>query len=106
MPCQPFGLTAFGGDDVDVVVAGVLTAEGDPLAIRGEVRILSLSLKAGDAASRAARAFDYPDVVCVGECDVRRADTWRAQQPSRWSICRCDSCRCECSKRGEDQACE
>src|SRR5205814_868414 len=74
------GLAAFGRDHVDVGVAGVLAAEGDPLAVGGEVRVAGLTLEAGDAAGGAARALDDPDVVGVGEGDVGGADGRAAEE--------------------------
>ena len=78
MPRQPLRLAALGRHDVDVDVAAVLGAERDPLAVGRELRIGRRALEARDAPRHAAGALDGPDVVGVGERDVRGADGRRA----------------------------
>src|SRR4029078_1996654 len=76
----------FGGDDVDVHVAGILAAEGDPGAVRREVRVGGQPLEAREPPRRPAGAIDRPDVVGVGERDLRRAHRWRSQQLGRLAV--------------------
>ena len=78
---EALGLAAFGGDDVDVGVAGVVAAEGDPFPVGGEMGIGGGSLKTGKAAGGASGAVDGPDVVGVGERDLGGADGGGAEEP-------------------------
>ena len=50
MPGQTLRLAAFGRHDIDVGVAGVLGAEGEPLAVGREVRDGGLALEASESA--------------------------------------------------------
>ena len=68
-----------GRHDVHVGVAAVLGAEGDPLAVGGELRVLGFALEAREAPRRAAGAVDDPDIVRVGERNVLFADGGAAQ---------------------------
>ena len=86
VPREPPRLAAERGDDVDVGVPGVLGAEGHPLPVRREARVRGLPLEAGQAARGAARPFDHPDVVRVGEGDVPGAHGGRTQQARRRSV--------------------
>src|SRR5262249_30271361 len=65
VPRQPRRLTAVRRDDVDIDVAGVLAAEGNPLSVWREMRIRRLTLEARQPARDASRALDAPDVVRV-----------------------------------------
>ena len=80
MPGEAFRLAPLGRHDVDVGVAGVVAAEGNPLAVGREVRVGGLALEAGQAARGAAGALDHPDVVRVGKGDAGRAHRGRPQQ--------------------------
>jgi hypothetical protein len=86
MPGQALRLATLRGDDVDVGVAGVLAAERDPLAVGGEMRIRRLALEAGQAARHAARTLDRPDIVGIGEGDLRCADRRHPQQFGRPAV--------------------
>src|SRR5262249_37346661 len=68
VPGQTLRLASFGGNDVDVGVAGVFGAEGDPLPVWREVRVRGLALEAGQSARQAPGSLDDPDVV--GRCET------------------------------------
>src|SRR5262249_42539112 len=89
MPGQTLRLAAFSRHDIDVSVAGVFTAERDPLPVGREVRARSLALETGQAARQAAGPLDDPDVVCVSERDLSGADRRRSQQTRRPAVRPC-----------------
>src|SRR3984893_4282286 len=80
MPRQTFWLATIRGHHVNIQIAGVLTAEGDPFSVRREMRIRSLAFKAGTPPSHAARAWHHPNILRIGDRDLRRTDCWRTQQ--------------------------
>ena len=82
MPGQTFRFAAIRRHEVNVQVARVLAAEGDPSSVRREMRIRRLALKTCDAPRHTARARNDPDILSVRERDLIRAYGWRAQQTS------------------------
>src|ERR1035437_7174802 len=86
MPGQAFRLAAFGGRDVNIGVARILRAERQPLAVGRKMRIGGLALEAGQPPCRAARALDDPEVVGIGEGNVRGAHRRGAQQASEGAV--------------------
>src|SRR5260221_1580692 len=80
MPRQTLRLAAISRHHIDVQIAGVFTAEGDPFSVRREVWIGSLSLKTGEATGQASGPRHNPDVLRIRKCDLRRAYGWGTQQ--------------------------
>jgi len=68
------------GHDEDVGVAVVVAGEGHQRAVRREARIGLGARKAGQAQRVAAVAADHPEVIGVGEGDLRVTDRGLAQQ--------------------------
>src|SRR5262245_28392361 len=80
MPGQALWLSAFGRDDIHIQIAGVLAAKRDPPAIGRKMRIGGLSLEARYTPGHAARARREPNVLRVGESDLRCTHRRGAQQ--------------------------
>ena len=66
MKRQTLGLAALRGHDVNIRVAGILRAERDPLAVRREMRIRRLALKAGE--SPRCAAFELEHAARLTQC--------------------------------------
>ena len=77
---QLFGLAAIRGHDVDLLIAVVLAGEGDPLAIRRELREQLDTGVRGEARGRAARRAGQPQVPAVGEYDAVIVDVRKTQK--------------------------
>src|SRR6267378_8508750 len=58
------------------------------------MRIRRLTLEAGDPTRAAARARHGPNIICVGESNLRFADRWRSQQTSLRVGSLSLSCKC------------
>jgi hypothetical protein len=82
MKGEPRRLPAGGLDDVDVLVAAVLSGEGDPTAVGAEGRFGLRPLVGREAPGVAALAGHDPDVVGVHESDFGGADR-RLSEESR-----------------------
>ena len=86
MPRQSPWLATFRRNDVDVEVSGILAAERDQSSVRREVRVRGLSLEARKPSRAAAGSWCDPNVVCVSETDLGRADCRCAQESSLASV--------------------
>ncbi len=91
MPGQTLRLAALSGDHINIEVAGVLAAKGNPFSIGREMRIRRLALEARDAPRHATRARRHPNILRIGKCDLRGAHRWRAQQTRVGSLSRSEA---------------
>ena len=81
MVCDSRWCAAQGRDDVDVVVAVVVAAEGDVRAVGREPREGLFPGRRAQLAGRAALLGHHPDVAGVDEGDLRLGDVGIAQHP-------------------------
>src|SRR5882672_9642311 len=80
MPGQTTRLAALSRHNINIEIAGVFATESDPFSVRRKMRVRSLALKAGDASGTAATARHGPNILRIGEGDLRSAYRRRAQQ--------------------------
>src|ERR1051326_227048 len=79
MPGEPLRFSTIGRHNIHVDVAGILRTEGNQLSVGRELGILGRALEAGDPTCQPAALVDRPDVVRVGERDLRLTDGWGAK---------------------------
>src|SRR5208282_4074766 len=80
---QPFRLAAGGGHDIDIVIALVLSGEGDELAVGGKLGKGLLAFVGGEPEGYAAGDRHFPQIAFGGEDNRTAADGRVTVKPVR-----------------------
>src|SRR5580658_8967025 len=70
MPGQPFRLTTFSGDDINIGVSVVTPGKSDPGAVRREMRKVLDARMRSQPADIAPVEIRHPEIICISERDV------------------------------------